>query len=168
MDKAGLRIQYQSVRRAIPRSDVVSRSTVIAQHVQQLVNWHNTRRVHIYRTNRKTNEVETAWFEAYLATIWPQVELTIGVIDKNADIPTGHYDVIIVPLLAFDSDRHRLGFGGGWYDRFLRMNPLATTVGLALDDQFYAPGLPSEPHDMRLDYVVTESRTFGPSGTQDY
>jgi 5-formyltetrahydrofolate cyclo-ligase len=64
--------------------------------------------------------------------------------------------VAFVPLLAWDVDGGRLGRGGGWYDRVLPrlMMPI---VGVAYDFQERAR-VPTEPWDVRLDYVVTESR----------
>jgi 5-formyltetrahydrofolate cyclo-ligase len=66
-------------------------------------------------------------------------------------IPT----VILVPLLAFDATGHRLGYGGGYYDRALAtLN--ACAIGVAYAGQEVA-ALPREPHDRRLDSVVTET-----------
>lgn len=162
MDKAAIRSNYIKRRQSMDRAAAVSKSTDIAQRVQDLVNWHNVSRAHIYRSQRKLNEVETAWFEAYFATIWPQIELTIGAVDKKAAMPSGQYDLIIVPLVAFDENRHRLGFGGGWYDRFLSSQPTAITIGLAYENQQHSASLPAERHDIRLDYIVTERRVIKP------
>ncbi len=65
-------------------------------------------------------------------------------------------DVVIVPGTAFTRDGDRLGQGGGWYDRFLRsVRPDCVTIGVAFAPQVMAE-LPVEPHDVRLDHVVTE------------
>ncbi|MHC5026284.1 MAG: 5-formyltetrahydrofolate cyclo-ligase [Planctomycetota bacterium] len=69
-------------------------------------------------------------------------------------------DIVIVPGLAFDDCGHRLGRGGGFYDRFLgRIRQTATTVGLAFDQQVI-PQVPVEAHDLPLDMVVTERRVM--------
>lgn len=71
--------------------------------------------------------------------------------DAEILIPT----VILVPLLAFDATGHRLGYGGGYYDRALAaLN--ARAIGVAYAGQEIA-ALPREPHDRRLDAVVTEN-----------
>ncbi|HEX7768831.1 MAG TPA: 5-formyltetrahydrofolate cyclo-ligase [Dokdonella sp.] len=70
-------------------------------------------------------------------------------------------DVVLVPLLGFDRRGHRLGFGGGWYDRsfaFLQSRegvgrPLLVGVGYALQE---VARVPVEAWDVRLDYVATE------------
>ncbi|MCY4542475.1 MAG: 5-formyltetrahydrofolate cyclo-ligase [Rhodobacteraceae bacterium] len=67
-------------------------------------------------------------------------------------------EVLVVPLLAFDSACYRLGYGGGFYDRTLqqlRASGKATAIGLAFSEQ-QVDKLPQGPHDQRLDMVVTE------------
>lgn len=68
-------------------------------------------------------------------------------------------DVIIVPLLAFTKHGHRLGYGGGYYDATLQhlkqIKPDIVAIGLGYACQ-EASHLPIEPHDIRLNCVVTE------------
>lgn len=66
-------------------------------------------------------------------------------------------DVVIVPAVAYDKNCYRLGYGGGFYDRFLEnLREDAVTVGIAFDLQIFNE-VPKEPHDAQLDYIVTES-----------
>ncbi len=66
-------------------------------------------------------------------------------------------EFILVPGLAFTRDGQRLGRGGGFYDRFLAQLPASTVkFGVCFDLQMIAE-LPAEPHDQRVDAVVTES-----------
>ena len=66
----------------------------------------------------------------------------------------------LVPLLAFDDDGYRLGYGGGFYDRTLAAlrhdgaGPLVA-IGVGLEAQ-RRPPLPREPFDQRLDWLVTD------------
>ncbi len=70
-------------------------------------------------------------------------------------------DVVLVPLLGFDRRGHRLGFGGGWYDRtfaFLHgrtgvARPLLVGIGYAIQE---VDEIPIEPWDVRLDCIATE------------
>jgi 5-formyltetrahydrofolate cyclo-ligase len=67
-------------------------------------------------------------------------------------------DLVILPLLAFDGDGYRLGWGGGYYDRTLlglRARGRVLAVGLAFEGQ-KVEKVPREAHDQRLDAVVTE------------
>ncbi len=69
-------------------------------------------------------------------------------------------DVALVPGSAFDTSGGRIGYGGGFYDGFLaRMRPDATRIGIAFDTQI-VPTVPAEPHDLRLNAVVTERRVL--------
>jgi len=68
-------------------------------------------------------------------------------------------DLVIAPLLAFDRDGRRLGQGGGYYDRALeglRGRHAVFLLGLGYLGQ-ETHGLPVEPHDQRLDAILTES-----------
>jgi 5-formyltetrahydrofolate cyclo-ligase len=67
-------------------------------------------------------------------------------------------DLVVVPLLAWDSGGHRLGYGGGYYDRtlaHLRATGPVLAVGLAFEGQ-RIEDLPHEPHDQKLDAILTE------------
>lgn len=63
--------------------------------------------------------------------------------------------VVIVPMLAFDAVGNRLGYGAGYYDRFLARHPGLLTIGLAFSCQEIA-SLPAEENDIRMDWIVTE------------
>ena len=63
-------------------------------------------------------------------------------------------DCIIVPGVAFDIRGYRLGLGGGYYDRFLKKTS-AKKIALAFDFQL-TENLPIEPHDMPVDFIITE------------
>jgi len=68
-------------------------------------------------------------------------------------------DVVIVPGTAFTRSGERLGQGGGWYDRFLPgTGPACLTIGVGFEPQLLDE-LPTEPHDVRLDMVVTDAGT---------
>lgn len=62
--------------------------------------------------------------------------------------------VLLVPLLAFDATGHRLGYGGGFYDRTIALLKVPA-IGIAYAQQ-EIPALPSEGHDVTLDAVLTE------------
>ncbi len=68
------------------------------------------------------------------------------------------HDVVLVPLLAFERNGHRLGYGKGFYDTFLR-NCRAVRIGLAYEFQ-RATHLPVEEHDVALDRVATNERWY--------
>lgn len=72
-------------------------------------------------------------------------------------------DLILVPLVAWDLEGHRLGYGAGYFDRALEGERRVAKVGLALESQ-RLPQIPESRHDVRLDLIVTEERVVRPRG----
>ena len=66
-------------------------------------------------------------------------------------------DLVLVPGIVFDKEGHRIGYGFGYYDKFLKKMPKAIKIGLAFDFQLIDK-IPREMHDMPVDMVVTEER----------
>lgn len=92
---------------------------------------------------------------------------SFGTLGPAEDAALLEPDVLLVPLSAFDANGQRIGYGGGYYDRaiaLLRRKGLARRlIGIAFDCQ-EVPSVPAEPHDVRLDAILTESglRIFSP------
>lgn len=99
------------------------------------------RKIHSYQ------DVETA----YAGIQEPIEELTESV--SNDDI-----DLLMVPGLLFDRQGYRIGFGGGYYDRYLIAYNKAA-VSLALDMQVI-DSVPKESFDRPVDFVVTETKVI--------
>jgi 5-formyltetrahydrofolate cyclo-ligase len=76
-------------------------------------------------------------------------------LDKKSLTP----NVMLVPLLAFDKTKNRLGYGKGFYDRFLnkflKAKKKIITIGIAFSFQKYNK-LPKSKFDVKLDYILTE------------
>lgn len=70
-------------------------------------------------------------------------------------------DLVLVPGLAFDLAGVRLGRGKGFYDRWLGANPAAKSLGVCFKCQLLE-NLPAEPHDVRVDAILTEEGFFVP------
>ncbi|MCQ2311832.1 MAG: 5-formyltetrahydrofolate cyclo-ligase [Paludibacteraceae bacterium] len=73
----------------------------------------------------------------------------------------GSIDLILVPGVAFDKQLHRLGRGGGFYDKFLRKHPQATKMGVGYDFQIYKKVLPHSLLDVKLDAIITPTKSIG-------
>lgn len=73
-------------------------------------------------------------------------------------VDSSQIDLAIVPGLAFDYSFNRLGYGAGYYDRFLpSMNSLAIKIGICYDFQLI-DSLPAEKYDIPMDVIITEKR----------
>ncbi len=76
--------------------------------------------------------------------------------DLSAVVPPREIDLVLVPGVGFDTRGVRLGYGGGYYDRFLHLLPAHTHFGgLAFHTQI-VPSIPQLPHDICMPFVVTE------------
>lgn len=65
--------------------------------------------------------------------------------------------LVLVPGIAFDREGHRIGYGFGYYDKFLRKVPKAVKIGLCFDFQV-VDKVPREMHDVPVDFILTEER----------
>ena len=87
-----------------------------------------------------------------------------GIPEPVGDDPIEICDgIVIMPGLAFDSDFGRIGYGGGYYDRFLSENQNVNLkkIALAYEFQMCTPGeIEMEEHDCRPDIIVTDSRIY--------
>ena len=94
-------------------------------------------------TNRK--ELENVYLDLYEPKDQP---------DKL--VPKESIDIIVVPGLLFDPRGYRIGYGGGYYDRYLADYP-NRTVSLAMEDQLI-DYVPYDEYDLPVDFVITEER----------
>ena len=101
--------------------------------------------------------------------------MEIGEVNDHSDLREGAFGIMepgkksgqweekieaaIVPGLAFDMEGHRIGYGYGYYDKFLRKIPKAVKIGIAFDFQI-ADKIPNEAHDVPLDIIVTEKEVI--------
>ena len=96
----------------------------------------------------------------------PETEMTrgaMGIPRPTRDAPEVVPSVLLVPLAAFDDRGYRVGYGGGFYDRTLaklRASASVTAVGVAFAEQ-QVERVPNEPHDERLDWLLTPEGVKG-------
>lgn len=80
-----------------------------------------------------------------------------GIKEPEGEVFSGKIDLIVVPAVAFDRKGHRLGYGKGFYDRFLKDRKDSLKVGFAFDFQVLDK-LPAEPHDVPVDLIITPTQ----------
>jgi 5-formyltetrahydrofolate cyclo-ligase len=86
----------------------------------------------------------------------------LGILEPSPAAAELSPDIMLVPLAAFDRAGHRIGYGAGHYDvtlAHLRKVKVITAIGIAFAVQ-EIQAVPMQPHDVALDYVLTEKRTF--------
>lgn len=112
------------------------------------------KRVLVPRTILKDKSMEAV--EITKDTVFEMNKLKIPEPVGGKVMPKEKIDLIIIPAIAFDFWGHRVGYGNGYYDRFCK-NIKAAKVGLAFDVQI-TERIPSESHDIKADFVLTEKR----------
>lgn len=190
--KSALRQDLLHSREQLTPAQIDDASRHITARCIQLIPWDKTSSVHTYLPIPNRNEVSTWPLLDYIWHHRPEVETAIPVMqeghlrsaaigsqtqlrknqfgfsepEKPLVYDAAHtFDVIIVPTLGFDRHGSRLGYGQGHYDQFLASQPPAITVGLAYSALEVSDGLPTEPHDVPLDYIVTENEVISRSST---
>jgi len=144
--KIELRARMRRLRRGLDAR--TERSTHLWDHVEAVEGVTQARRILSF--DAIPGEPDTAPFAEWCRG--RDVEVAVPEDDVEPSWP----DVVIVPGLAFTAGGGRLGQGGGWYDRFLAaVRPECTTIGVCFAEQV-VDELPLEPHDVRVDVVVTD------------
>ena len=77
-------------------------------------------------------------------------------LSKEVPVSPAEMECVLLPLLGFDRQGNRIGYGAGYYDRFLLRNPHLKKIGLAYACQ-EVDAVPTEENDIPLDMVITEN-----------
>ena len=88
-------------------------------------------------------------------TSMPLEKGVFHVLEPASTAPSIIPDVLLVPLLAFDKQGHRLGYGQGHFDKFLHQQHKVLTIGVGFRGQ-EVEKIPHQAHDFALDYILTE------------
>ncbi|KGR91513.1 hypothetical protein CD30_05510 [Ureibacillus massiliensis 4400831 = CIP 108448 = CCUG 49529] len=75
---------------------------------------------------------------------------------KTISVEANDIDVIIVPGIVYDLKGYRIGYGGGYYDRYI-VNYKGKLISIAFDNQIVEE-VPKESHDRPVDMIITQSR----------
>jgi 5-formyltetrahydrofolate cyclo-ligase len=176
--KKHLRIRLLAERSEFTEDFALISSQKIFDQLKTLDLWGDKKNVHIYLPIKENKEVDTwdliSWLlsnnhEVFCSviengnfckiqqnTVFKKGELNVPV-PCTESLNSVDPDIIIVPCLAADITGNRLGYGKGWYDKFLVRHPQAKKIGLVYD-QLLMDEIPSEDHDIKLDVIVTEKR----------
>lgn len=106
----------------------------------------------------KCNEIN----ETMYATVYnPQKKSTVnsyGISEMEESLPVNHkIDMIIAPGIAFDRFGNRIGFGKGYYDKFIKSLEYKTRIiALAFSEQIIQGSLPADKYDCKMDYIITD------------
>lgn len=129
-------------------------SQQITQKLLQTIDFAQFSRIHLYTPLAGGNEVDTTMLQYELTIRYPELQVIMGNPRPQAAFPKGDFDAVFTPCVGFNRDGFRLGFGNGWYDRFLLGQPQALKIGLAY--AWSKVDFVPEPHDIPLDMILTD------------
>lgn len=154
MTKEELRALCKQIRLRMSRSEVSAKSRLIGRKLLNEIDWNSYPKICVFSPIDKLNEVDISGVTSRLKA--QRRNVTALPADTTAKVPAGKFDLIIVPCLAYDLDNCRLGWGGGFYDRFLAGQPKALKIGVCFFNGLVDGGLPREAHDIPLNQIITE------------
>ncbi|MGB7068724.1 MAG: 5-formyltetrahydrofolate cyclo-ligase [Pyrinomonadaceae bacterium] len=189
MTKSDLRNVVLAKQRSLSAAERFSKSQAIADRFFETIDLDAIKLLHCFIPIDRFNEVDTLlifhriWKDfPLIQTVVPCIQFDTGSMenvrfssktdlvenkwgirepDITEPVASDKIDLVLVPLLCFDSDGHRVGYGKGFYDRFLiRCRPDCLKIGLS----YFQPVERIEDageHDMKLNLCVTPERIFG-------
>ena len=187
-EKADLRRRFRATRAGFSDAEYAARSAQVVARARTLLELHQAETVHAYWPLVQRREVDIrpliAWLQASgKQIVLPVVDSFTGTprlrhvrfetpealrpnrwgIDEPTDgksVPVERIDAVIVPALGAGRNGHRLGFGKGYYDAFLR--PLKATTVCPVFAACLIDHAPAETHDAPLDILLTEDEIIRP------
>ena len=154
MNKDELRAVYRQIKLRMTKSEVSSKSRQIGRKLLNEIDWNSYAKICVFEPIDRLNEVDISGVTARLKA--QRRTVTVLPADKQAELPKDRFDLIIVPCLAYDNSNHRLGWGSGFYDKFLAKQSKALKVGVCFQNGLADGGLPADPHDVPLDKIITD------------
>ena len=180
MDKKELRNIMMNRRNRLSKNEVDAFSKRIANHVIKSDLFKESSHICIYQAFRNEVSCDVIMKEAFLKGKHVYVPVTdMGTktmefyeIFEDTKWILGAYGIkepclsnqqpvlnekalICMPGLLFDKEKHRIGYGGGYYDKYFMLHPMHTKIALCYEFQIIET-LPFEEHDILPDYIVTE------------
>jgi len=182
-EKKPTREKFKSLRMRLSREEVLTKSAQIKKLLFGLPEFAKAKTIAFYVAKQTSREVETE--DMIKESLAAGKRVLVPVVDKaarkilfselrdydselahgafNILVPIRESGLVIVPALVFDLQGHRLGYGGGYYDRLLRelasIKPSLPFVGLAYELQV-VDKLPKTLWDVPVNILVTEKRVL--------
>lgn len=188
MDKSTIRRLFQNKRNELSLPEKQAFDQIIADKTIQLIQQKVLGTIHIYLPREQSNEIDTwpiiKWIWAQKGSVCcpyivpgtsemehyelQESDTTIknkwGIPEPDPTTTTkcdpANISAVVVPLLAFDKNGYRVGYGGGFYDRFLPLcNPGAIKIGLSYFDPINEI-VDKNLHDVPLDLCITPNQIY--------
>jgi len=187
-DKREIRKRIMTIRNAMPTEAIAAKSREIVRRLMELreIREASTLMVFLNFGSEVVTDglIEWGWAAGNRIVVplcHPESrEMTPCLIDSFNELETGHYgirepkadqprvvtpgeiDAVLVPAVAFDRRGYRVGYGGGYYDRFLPKAPRAARIGAVFACQI-VPEVPTGLYDAKAQRIVTEEGIIVPA-----
>lgn len=175
MDKKALRAEIKAKKKAMTEQTITDLSEKLAQQFYETEQYKNAKSIYGYlpynQEVRTVPMLERALQDGKAVAV-PKVigdQMVFVLMDDLSKVEKGYagipepvadgpvaddpYALVLMPGLAFDPQGHRIGYGGGFYDRFLEKETEHPTVALCYEFQML-PELKTEEHDIPVDLVL--------------
>lgn len=185
MDKKEIRKQMLEQRNALTKEFQIEYSNKIAEKFTNSMIYRNSQNLCVYQAFRNEVSCDTItacafndgksvfvpvtdkttmtmeFFEITKDTKWQEGAYGIlePVLDRGSKILQDKA-LILMPGLVFDKEKHRIGYGGGYYDKYLASHKCHITAALCYPFQIVTEELPYEEHDILPDYIITNEQIF--------
>lgn len=185
--KKNLREESLKKRNSLTEQEILEKSEIIFSKLKELQDFKNANTIMLYM-NFKSEVITDSIMDFTLkegkkvvvpiCIKEPRSLLLSQINDPKKDCETGFYgirtpkdasirevdpkevDFVVVPGVAFSTAKYRLGYGGGYYDRFIKtLRPDAIKCALAFDIQIF-PEIPIDRYDEKMDYIITETKNI--------
>lgn len=176
--KQSLRNRIKEMKRSMPEKEIDEKSNKILEKLISIPEYEISERIYAYVSYNQ--EVSTAGFIKKAISdgkcvLVPKVYGDImryhiiksfdelkpgayGILEPDNDMTDDVYEgFMLLPGLAFDEKKHRMGYGGGFYDKYLSGHKKHFKAALAYDFQVF-DSIPAEEYDVPADIIVTEER----------
>ncbi len=180
--KSALREEILQKRNSLSLSQISGKSKCIQEELMRSVEFIESKSIGIYFPTGSevlTNEIIRNALELEKIVLLPRIvlkNLHFFVVDKHdfdqdlfdvnkfgikepkkTNMKLDFVDLLIVPGIVFDCHGYRIGYGYGYYDKFMAEKRFSKSIGLAYDFQVAKNPIPKFEYDKRIDILITES-----------
>lgn len=189
MNKSSLRKYYLTKRKTLSHAEVQTKSEQIKDLFFQEINLETVKYLHVFLPIKKQNEIDNYLIINKLQEIYSNIQIVVsriipstfemqhflfeeenltenhwGILEPSGEnlveIQPNQIDLVIIPLLIFDQQGNRVGYGKGFYDRFLQQcRPETIKIGICLEDPIEQIEDVNE-FDVKMDFCITPTNIY--------
>ena len=189
MNKSYLRKYYLTKRKTLSHTEVQTKSEQIKDLFFQEINLETVKHLHVFLPIQKQNEIDTCLIIRKLESDFSEIKIVVsriipstfemqhflfdeenltenhwGILEPSGEnlveIQPNQIDLVIIPLLIFDQQGNRVGYGKGFYDRFLQQcRPETIKIGICFEDPIKQIEDVNE-FDVKMDFCITPANIY--------